>query len=474
MTLDPSSHSRRRFGRWPWVVLLAALLPAVWHVVSFPDDIDPEFPAVARPTFNHRPPPAYRLAEPGDTIDRVAIYVASLAVVLAVGGLWKAGNDHGLWVAGLAAALAALWHASTPGPTFDGWHGLGWRTAFDPAAPAWLRLLLALSAGGLAAVVALGVGLKPSWWALRWRQARGSGVAALLVVALILAVARQFEVPGVEPAGYWPRWAFVWALILYAAILLRLWPDRPSSWRTGAVAAAGGSGIWFALVVGGVWLSWYHRPLERLREVVPGKIFISAMPTDRGLEIAQARHHFKTIINLFPEDTPLRSPRLPEELRFVARHRLRYVRSPASVAASDDFLDLTLRLAQEPDAWPILVHCHGCMDRTPAWVGIYLFVVEGKPLEESLRFIEQHRGYRPKASVTLLYNRVLPRLAPEHARNDPTVALLRRCARETVDPYFDDLRAERERAGANPMGVGRVTVHQGSQSGAPPSLTPWR
>ena len=466
MTFDSSSHPRRRFGRWPWIVLLATVLPAIWHVVNFPADIDPEFPAVVRPTFNRRPPPAYRLAEPGDTIDRVAIYVASLAVVLALGGLWKAGSDHRLRAAGLAAALAALWHAATPGPTFDGWHGLGWRTAFDPAAPAWLRLLLAVCAGGLAAVVALGVGWKPSAWALRWRQAREHGVAVVLVAALMLAVARQFEVPGVEPAGYWPRWAFVWALVLYAAMLLRLWPGRPPGLRAGAVMAAGGSGLWFALVVGGVWLSWYHRPLERLREVVPGKIFISAMPTARGLEIAQARHHFKTIINLFPEDTPLRSPRLPEELRFVAQHHLRYVRSPASVADSDDFLDLTLELAQEPDAWPVLVHCHGCMDRTPAWVGIYQFVVEGKPLEESLRFIEQHRGYRPKASVTLLYNRVLPRLAPEHARNDPTLALLNRCARGTVDPYYAELRAEQEHESANPEGDGRVSVRQVGRASA--------
>ena len=145
------------------------------------------------------------------------------------------------------------------------------------------------------------------------------------------------------------------------------------------------------------------------------------------------------------------------------------------MAASDDFLDLTLRLAQDPEAWPVLVHCHGCMDRTPAWVGIYQFVVEGKPLVESLRFIEQHRGYRPKASVTLLYNRVLPRLAPERARNDPTLALLSRCAEGTVDPYYEELRAERESAGANLEGGGRVTVRQGAgRAGAAPSLTPRR
>ena len=89
------------------------------------------------------------------------------------------------------------------------------------------------------------------------------------------------------------------------------------------------------------------------------------------------------------------------------------------------------------------------MDRTPAWMGIYRFVVEGRPLDEILREIEGHRGYRPKASVTLLYNRVLPRLAPERYRNDPTAALLRRCAEGTIDPYYDELRGRARRA--NPI-----------------------
>ncbi len=52
----------------------------------------------------------------------------------------------------------------------------------------------------------------------------------------------------------------------------------------------------------------------------------------------------------------------------------------------------TLALAQDPSAWPILVHCHGCMDRSPAWMGIYRFVVQGRPLLEVMQEIERHRG----------------------------------------------------------------------------------
>ncbi len=167
---------------------------------------------------------------------------------------------------------------------------------------------------------------------------------------------------------------------------------------------------WLILVVLGIDLTWYHRPLARLKVVVPDRIYLSAMPTRRGLEIAQERRHFRTIINLFPEETAQRSPILGDELKFIREHGIRYLASPSdpSPAASNAFLDQTLALAQDPSAWPILVHCHGCMDRSPAWMGIYRFVVEGRPLNEIMQEIERHRGYRPKASVILLYNRVLP------------------------------------------------------------------
>lgn len=475
MTSDSAVVAPRRFGSWPWVLLLAALFPAVWHAASFPSELDDEFPRVERPTFSRRPPPGYRLAEPGDTIDRVGIYVSSLAAVLAVGGLLCGSRaGRGPRVAALAVSLGAFWLAANPGPTFDRWHGLGWRAMADPTAPMALRGALTAGLLVLIAMVVLGIGPAPSNWKARWGQARSSGVAALLVVAALLGVARGFDVPGVEPAGYWPRWAMVWGLIAFSVVLVRTWPGSLRTWRPALRTAVAGTAAWYLLVVGGIWLTWYHRPLERLREVVPGRIFISAMPTARGLEIAQARHGFRTIINLFPEDTPQRSPRLPEELAFVRKYGLQYVRSPASLVSSDEFLDLTLRLAQDPDAWPVLVHCHGCMDRTPAWVGIYQFVVEGRPLEESLRFIEQHRGYRPKASVTLLYNRVLPRLAPDRVRTDPTVALLRRCAEGTVDPFDADLRAELRIKGANPEAAGRVTVRQERPPAVSPSLTPRR
>jgi len=453
------------------------VVPAVWHVVDFEDDLDVEFPGVARPTFSPLPPAAYRLAEPGDTIDRIAIYLSSLAIVLSLTGLARARGARRPWVAALALSLGAFWYAANPGPTFDGWHGLGWRAALDPAAPVALRVALGVAALCCVGTAAWGLGLGTGAFSTLWRSARERGAAVLFVVAAVLAAFRPFEIPGLQPVGYWPRWAFVWALAAFVSGLVRVMPAwrvegrRPARRLVGYSLA--GAGVWYALVVAGIDLTWYHRPIDRLRAVVPGKIYICAMPTARGLEVAHGRHHFKTIINLFPEDTKFRSPRLPDELRFAKAHGIRYVGSPAAVSQSNDFLDETLRLARDPNAWPILVHCHACMDRTPAWVGIYQYVVEGRPLDEIFRFIEGHRGYRPKASVTLLYNRVFERLVPERCRVDPTAALLRRCAEGTPDPYEAQLRAEQE--GANRAIAAGVSGDDGAASpGGRPNLTPRR
>src|SRR5262249_44625056 len=130
-----------------------------------------------------------------------------------------------------------------------------------------------------------------------------ASLGRLWIAAPILAIARQFDLQGVEPAGYWPRWAMIGALLgFYLGLLVGLVPRlelRSRRWAMGLLAAP----AWIALVAFGIAVTWYHRPLARLRVVVPDRIYISAMPTRWGLEVAQERRHFRTIINLFPEET---------------------------------------------------------------------------------------------------------------------------------------------------------------------------
>jgi hypothetical protein len=442
------------------------MAPAVWLYTVFPNERDDEYPNVARPTFSARPPNAYRFAEPGDTIDHVILYYAAGGLVVAAAGLlrsWAAERNLGLWPAALALCGAAYWYAATPGPPMDGWHGLGWRTIGDPRAPTSLRLALVAAGIVVASVVLWTLHAARGQWRTYWEVARERRCITLLMFAFLMVLLRQMEIPEIVPAGYWPRWGLACGLLAFDLAMVRAFAPPPGRWARLGIGMGAILG-WFALASGGLDIMWFQRPLHRLREVVPGRIYMSAMPTYRGLEVARERHHFKTIINLFPEDCSLRSPILPDELRFAREHGIQYIGGTSAVAESDPFLDRTLALAQDPSAWPILVHCHGCMDRTPAWVGIYRFLVEGRPLDQVMREIEQHRGYRPKASVTLLYNRVLRARAGDRYAADPTSQLLLRSAAGTIDPYYAELRAELERA--NPQPAARVS--QGKPSSRRP------
>jgi hypothetical protein len=347
----------------------------------------------------------------------------------------------------------------------DGWHGLGWRTIADANAPARLRLALLCGGIVLAGVLLWSIDSARGQLRALWEKARERRCLGLFLFSFVMVLSRQVEIPWIEPAGYWPRWALACGFLAFDLAMVRAFAPPPGRWARLAIGVGAILG-WVALVDGGLDIMWFHRPIHRLREVVPGRIYMSAMPTYRGLEVAQARHHFKTIINLFPEDCPLRSPILPDELRFAREHGIHYIGGTSVVAESDPFLDRTLAIAQDPSAWPILVHCHGCMDRTPAWVGIYRFLVQRRPLDQVIREIEQHRGYRPKASVTFLYNRVLPARAGNRYAADPTGQLLLRCAAGTRDPYYDQVREELERT--NPKPAERVSQGEATR---PPALT---
>ena len=417
-TRDASRGLIARF--WPWAVLLVAMAPSVWIVRDFPDDVDGEYPKVIRPTFNLAPPSAYRLAEPGDTLDRLALY-ASAAIVVISAATWIVARRASLRPAAMALGLAAGWFACTPGPGYDGWHGLGWRAIADPHAPVSLRLALSLAMASLVGVVLLA--LKGNDVRGLWRTARDRGASGLLIAALILVSLRAFDPPGVEPVGYWPRWSFFWGLSAFALALIRIGPHPTGRVRSlagigGAVAAAS------LMIWGGLAMVWFHRPLERLRAVVPGRVYVSAMPTYEGLAAEASRLPFRTIVNLFPEESrkDRLGDRLPGELRFVRERGIRYISVPSS--ETEAFLDETLKLAQDPSAWPILIHCHGCMDRSPAWMGIYRFLVQKRPLDAIVKEIEAHRGVRPKASITLLFARVLSKRAPEQYAADPTARRL--------------------------------------------------
>ncbi len=219
MGTEDGMNARRLLRRfWPWLVLLLTLIPAVWHVVDFDEDLDVEFPNVIRPTFSRVPAAAYRLAEPGDTLDRIMIYFSAAGLVMAASGL-ALSRGGGCWPAAIALAAGALWYSGTPGPTFDGWYGLGWRSIANPDAPAAVR------AGLLAAAIAIGGVIGGNLWVQRrklrdpieeaHRKERAAHGVCLLRSKLGDLIGRRIErgrlVSG-SRREFWPcygRWRFL-------------------------------------------------------------------------------------------------------------------------------------------------------------------------------------------------------------------------------------------------------------------------
>lgn len=418
-----------------FVLVGLIVVVAVWHAVDFSHDFDPEFPGLQRDHHSPYAPFAYRLAEPGDTLDLTVLYLSAVGLgLLALGRLVKPAGPsedfspaHRVLLFGLC--LVGLWIGAAPDPAADGWHGLSLISIARAGTPSATRLALAAIAVTVLALIAV-----PLAWRGKTLFREASPTWRMLsVVCAGCVVWRIVGQPDPEPWGYWPRWAMIVAMIIVDSALLGRLTARESApgtqrnvaYRPIFVSVC----LVFAVIQAGYYVHWLHWPISRLKVVVPGQLYCSAMPSPEGLAVAHARHGFKTIINLFNEDTPQRHRDYPAELAFAEANGIRYVRADGS-SQGVDFVRKTLEIARDPQNWPVLVHCHGNMDRTPAWVGIYRFTDLKWSMREVLAAIERHRGYRPKGGVTILYDDVLPQLAPERWQDDTVARKLEEYGRE--------------------------------------------
>jgi len=440
----------RRFFRGPDTaracVLFCGLLwaVAVWHALDFSNEFDTEFPGLARDNYSRYAPFAYRLAEPGDTLDLTTLYLSTAGLVLSAAIVWRTRQTPRTALAKAAGrllfglCLAGFWVGSAPDPTPDGWHGLAWQAIFRVSTPVATRVVLGLLAVAIVLVVAT-----PLLWQGRQLYHNASRTWRWLSLFCGLGfVWRLAGSPDPEPWGYWTRWAMISSMAIVLAALIGQWkeleaatpalPGRMRRWQPGLAAV----GLALLLVQGGYYIHWLHWPIPRFKVIIPGQLYVSAMPPPDGLALAAERHHFKTIINLFNEDTPQRHPNFPKELAYAQSHGIRYVRAEGKSYGAA-FVESTLNEARNPDNWPVLVHCHGNMDRTPAWLGIYRFIDQGWSMTDVLLAIERHRGYRPKGGTTMLYSDVLPVLAPERWAADP--------AAQRLAAHAGDYRAMTER-----------------------------
>jgi hypothetical protein len=149
---------------------------------------------------------------------------------------------------------------------------------------------------------------------------------------------------------------------------------------------------------------------KRFREVTPGKFYrCGQMPADPFREKLQ-EHGIKTVINLQDEypDPLLPSgfwdrPHVPESqvcqeaganftfLSFAGERGL-LSRNEATPEKRPQVIDDFLKICDDPNNYPILIHCMAGLHRTGALTAVYRMEYEGWPVADAVRELRAN-GY---------------------------------------------------------------------------------
>jgi tyrosine-protein phosphatase SIW14 len=129
---------------------------------------------------------------------------------------------------------------------------------------------------------------------------------------------------------------------------------------------------------------------KRLREVTPGKFYRSGEMTAAGFREAIALYGFRTIVNL-QDEYP--DPELAEnyfgggtvkESKLCRQLGIRYVYLPPDLiprrqvpARRPEAIDKLLALLDDPDSYPVLIHCRAGLHRTGVMTAVYRMEYEG-------------------------------------------------------------------------------------------------
>ena len=190
------------------------MIPAVWHVVDFDEDIDLEFPTVIRPTFSRVPPVglsaggAGRHARPHHDLlfgGRAGAFRRAGLVLSRGGGLWPAAvcSERGR----LSGTAGRPGRPSTAGTAWAGERSRT-RTRRSPCARRCSAAAIAIGGVDRGTVYAQ---RQPASAICIARRSRERHAWPLGRRGWFWPLLRQVEIPGVEPVGYWPRWAMIWA-----------------------------------------------------------------------------------------------------------------------------------------------------------------------------------------------------------------------------------------------------------------------
>lgn len=141
------------------------------------------------------------------------------------------------------------------------------------------------------------------------------------------------------------------------------------------------------LVVGGYF--FYKGMTYQFETITPGKVYKSgAMPPDRLIETVQ-QYGIKTVIDLRHQG--LRDALHPEEPTDIAKERdalaalegVRHVHIPSRQVPTRESLEAFLKTLDDPNVYPVLIHCYHGTGRAMIYSSLYRAEYEGYSGEEA-------------------------------------------------------------------------------------------
>jgi protein tyrosine phosphatase (PTP) superfamily phosphohydrolase (DUF442 family) len=155
-------------------------------------------------------------------------------------------------------------------------------------------------------------------------------------------------------------------------------------------------------VVPVVFYRYTYTHSKRLREVVPGRVYRSGQMTAPGFAVAVAKYGIRTIVNL-QDEYP--DPNIGEgyfttqtikERELCRQLGVRYVHLAPDLVSKKvqgprpQVIDQFLTLMDNPDTYPVLLHCKAGLHRTGLLVAVYRMEYQGWDRRAAVREMKAH------------------------------------------------------------------------------------
>jgi protein tyrosine/serine phosphatase len=150
------------------------------------------------------------------------------------------------------------------------------------------------------------------------------------------------------------------------------------------------------LIGGPLAYSWHRQQQFRnFRIVDDGRLYRSGQMSISALKRTIEEYDIRTVINF--ESTKRERPLDAEEEKFCLAHDIRYVRirprewwaDANGVVPAQQPVDQFLKIMDDPNSYPVLIHCFAGMHRTGSYCAIYRMEYQGWTNAEALQELKQ-------------------------------------------------------------------------------------